>query len=57
MSANDKSLLGEELRVVNIGLEMFGDSLREQNVKVVQVDWRPPADGDPELLGLLDQLL
>jgi hypothetical protein len=51
------SLLDQELRVVNIGLELFADALRAQGVIVAQVNWLPPADGDPELLDILDQLL
>lgn len=53
----DRSLLDQEIRVINIGLELFAEALRSQGVTVAQVDWRPPADGDPELLDILDQLL
>jgi hypothetical protein len=45
------------LRVVNVGLELFADSLRQQQVEVVQVAWAPPAKGDPELMNILDDLL
>ncbi len=27
--------------VINIGLKSFGEGIREQNVKVAQVSWRP----------------
>jgi len=57
MNTDKISLLQEEIKVVNIGLELFAAALRTQHVEVVQVDWRPPADGDPELLDILDQLL
>ena len=32
------------LRVVSLGVDMFADSLAEQGVDVVKVDWRPPAE-------------
>jgi FdrA protein len=50
------NLLQAPLRVVNVGLELFYRSLRDQNVSVVHVDWRPPAGGDERLTGLLDRL-
>jgi hypothetical protein len=42
---------------INVGLGMFAESLRVQGVRVVQVDWVPPAGGDKELADLLDDLL
>jgi FdrA protein len=57
MSVAETHPLDQEIKVVNIGLELFAAALRQQDVEVVQVDWRPPADGDPELLDILDQLL
>ena len=42
---------------INVGLGMFAESLRVQGVQVVQVDWVPPAGGDPRLADLLDELL
>ena len=41
---------------VNLGLETFADALRAQGTPVVQVDWRPPADGDAEMLSVLTRL-
>lgn len=51
-----RDLLERGPRVVNVGLELFAESLRQQGVPVVSVDWRPPARGDAELLGALRQL-
>ncbi len=48
-----KRVLGETLRVINIGLEDFARNLREDGVEVVQVDWRPPTGGDPRLAAIL----
>lgn len=50
------ALLGRQPAVVNVGLELFAESLRAQGVLVVSVDWRPPASGKQHLLDLLDRL-
>ena len=50
-------LLREPLVVVNVGLRGFAESLEEQEVDVVQVDWLPPAGGDREMIDLLEKLL
>jgi hypothetical protein len=42
--------------VVNLGLEGFAESVRTQGAPAVHVDWRPPAEGDPETLGALTTL-
>jgi FdrA protein len=42
---------------INLGLQDFAESLKAQEVEVVQVDWTPPAGGDRERIELLDQLL
>jgi len=56
----DVEPIGELLRrppaVVNVGLELFAESLQAQNVPVVSVDWQPPAGGKQHLLDLLDKL-
>ncbi|HYB72095.1 MAG TPA: hypothetical protein VED18_01885 [Candidatus Sulfotelmatobacter sp.] len=54
MSVQD--LLTGELKVINVGLEGFAETLQGLGVPVVQVDWRPPAGGDPRLAGLLAKL-
>ncbi len=38
-------LFGKPLGVVNIGLESMAQSVRDQGTSVVDVDWRPPAEG------------
>lgn len=42
--------------VINVGLESFRDALALQGADVVQVDWRPPADGDRRLIEILEKL-
>jgi FdrA protein len=49
-------ILQGELRVINLGLELFAENLRSDGVEVVQVDWRPPAGGDARLAALLARL-
>ena len=48
------TLLGQPLRVINLGLEVFVEELERDGVTVVHVDWRPPAAGVAALLARLD---
>ena len=43
--------------VINLGIREFAESLQDQEVEVVHVDWAPPAGGDIEMADLLDKLL
>lgn len=52
----EQSLLQKPIRVINIGLESFSEDLRNAEIPVVQMDWRPPAGGDMRLVALLDSL-
>ncbi len=58
MSDDDKirALLDGPLRIVNIGLENFAAELAGQGVEVVQVEWSPPAGGNPKLADLLSKM-
>ena len=49
-------LFAGPVRVVNLGLELFAETLAADGVSVVHVDWRPPAGGDPRLAALLAAL-
>jgi len=51
-----RELFDGELRVVNLGLASFAETLRATGTNVVEVDWRPPAGGDPDLADLVDAL-
>lgn len=42
--------LPKRVSVVNIGLPLFADAVRQQGAQVAQVAWRIPADGDAEAL-------
>lgn len=50
------SLFGQDLRPVNLGLDMFADDLAAQGVKPVRMDWTPPGGGDPEVIDALSRL-
>jgi len=52
-----EDLFQEKIVAINVGLRQFTDSLAEQTVEVIQVDWSPPAGGDIEMAELLDMLL
>ena len=56
MKSKTEKLLNTELKVINIGAKTFYDSLLEQEVKVIHVDWHPPAGGDLDLAKLLEKL-
>ena len=47
------SVLVQNVRVVNLGLEHFAQELEAAGVPVIHVDWRPP---DPRVAGLLARL-
>ena len=40
---------GQPLTVVNVGLNSMAQSVKEQGVPVIDVDWKPPVDGVPRL--------
>jgi len=48
MAVND--LFRSELKIINIGLAAFKESLDHAGVKAVQVDWRPPLAIGPAVL-------
>lgn len=52
----NETLLDRPLKVINLGLESFARELAQGGVEVVQVDWTPPAGGDPKLADLLSKL-
>jgi hypothetical protein len=48
-------LFGQELRVINMGLESFAWNLERESVPVLQVDWKPPLIDDPRLIDLMQR--
>jgi hypothetical protein len=57
MQSKIGELLQKPFVVINLGLRKFAQSLEEQEVEVLQVDWVHPAGGGQEMMDLLDQLL
>ena len=55
-SSTPNDLLEQTPVIVNVGLEGFSEEMQARDVKVVHVDWRPPAGGDAELADLLSRL-
>ena len=49
-------ILGQEMRVINIGLDIFKEALAAQGVKTIQVDWEVPAKGDEKVLEILKKM-
>lgn len=43
---NINKLFKQDLSAVNLGLESFAENLRNEGVKAVQVQWKPPAGGN-----------
>jgi hypothetical protein len=48
--------LPETAGVINVGLPLFADAVREQGAPVISVDWRIPAGGDPAAVAALGRL-
>ncbi len=41
---------------INVGLESFAESLKEQDAAAIHVDWRPPAGGNQKMAALLERM-
>jgi hypothetical protein len=57
MSENILKLFASELKVINIGLEIFKDALESQSVSVVHVPWRKPQTLEAEYEDILSKIL
>lgn len=56
-SGSAKKLLDSELRVINLGLDIFYSALASQDVKAIDVDWKPAPKLDKESEDILDKIL
>jgi FdrA protein len=52
----DSSVLRVPLSAINVGLELFTESLLAQDASVIQVDWKPPAGGNENLMAILQRM-
>jgi hypothetical protein len=50
-------ILGEKTVMINVGLEAFAESLKQQNIEVVSVRWRPPRKNPADIEDLLKKML
>ena len=55
MGKND--LLNSKLNVINLGLDIFFQSLQDQMVNAIQVDWKPTIKLDKETEDILSKIL
>jgi hypothetical protein len=52
-----RELFASDLKVVNVGLKEFSETLLRRGITSVHLDWRPPAGGDPEVISLLKSVI
>ncbi len=57
MDSSASDLLNDPIVAINVGVQDFGEALEQQSVRVIYVDWTPPARGDQDIIDLLDELL
>ena len=50
-------LFNKNLNVLNIGIETFKDTLKQQLVNTTHLEWKPVAGGDTEVIALLDKII
>ncbi|NLW29212.1 MAG: acyl-CoA synthetase FdrA [Erysipelothrix sp.] len=56
VSSQMLDLIQTKPRVINIGVESFNDSIKENGATSVQFSWRPRAGGNKRMIKLLDAL-
>ena len=52
----DLDKIKNPLAVINVGLESFAEDLSAQEVPNIQVDWKPPAGGNEQLMDILKRM-
>jgi hypothetical protein len=50
------NLFTTQLKVINIGLQSFKQSLDAAGTPAIHVEWQPPAGGDPMMIEALRKL-
>ena len=56
MKPVDLQALKKPLAGINVGLESFADSLKDQGAQAVHVDWKPVAGSSERLTGILERM-
>jgi hypothetical protein len=57
MEGHILKLLHGELKVINVGLELFRDALESQGVAVTHVSWQRPVKLEKEYEDILSKIL
>ena len=52
----DLKTLSTDFAAINLGLESFTESLITQGAQAIQVDWKPAAGGNPDLMAILEKM-
>lgn len=55
--SQERKLLETKPVVMNIGLDIFYESLRQQGVEAVHVKWQPPPQLEKEYQDILSKIL
>jgi hypothetical protein len=51
-----QTLFQSRMKVINVGIDKLVEHLKKYGVDSVQVDWKPPATTDPQILKKLKEL-
>lgn len=51
----ESSIFGSEIKIINVGIKLFYESFKQQNVPVCHVGWKPSLS--PELSAILSRIL
>ncbi|MBV1709748.1 MAG: hypothetical protein KMY54_07800, partial [Erysipelothrix sp.] len=43
------NILNQDVKAINVGLEIFAKDLVENNIETVHLDWLPPASGRSDI--------
>jgi FdrA protein len=54
--AVDLNMMQQPLAGINVGLESFAKSIKDQEAAAIHVDWRPPASGNEKLAAILERM-
>jgi FdrA protein len=52
----DLDMMQQPLAGINVGLESFAESVKDQDAAAIHVDWRPPAGGNEKLAAILARM-
>lgn len=56
MSEKIHQLFSQKISVLNIGIKWFSDNVNLKGAKAIQLEWKPPASGNIDLINILKSL-